>query len=69
MLVSVDHACRVDIFSAATTLMSVYLASNGGFTLPVSPQAPLVLSSAQSLTFVPSVSGSAMCWAAGYTVT
>lgn len=69
LLVSVDHACRVDLFSAATTQLSVYLASNGGLVLPISPEAPLVLNSNQSLTFTPSVSGSSMCYAGGYTVT
>ena len=69
MLVSVNTQCRVDVFSAATTKLSVYLATMGGFTLPVSAESPMVLNSAQSLTFTPSVSGSAMLWAAGYTVT
>lgn len=69
LLVSVDHSCRMDIFSAATTQLSVYLASNGGFALPVCVESPLILNSNQSLTFTPSVSGSASCWAAGFTVT
>ena len=69
MLVSADVAARVDILSAATTKLSVYLATKGGFALPVSMESPMVLNSAQSLTFQPSVSGSCSCWAAGYTVT
>lgn len=69
LLVSVNTQCRVDLYSAATTLLSVYLATFGGFTLPISAEAPLVLNSNQSLTFTPSVSGSAMCYAAGYTFT
>jgi len=67
MILSVDVPARVDIFSAATTKMSVYLATKGGFT--VSLQSPMVLNSAQSLTFTPSASGSSSLFAAGFTVT
>lgn len=69
MLVSVDVPMRVDIFSAATTKLSVYLATKGGFALPISPESPMVLNTAQSLTIQGGASGSCMGWAAGYTVT
>lgn len=67
LMVSVDIPMRVDIFSAATTKASVYLATKGGFTLSLNN--PMVLNSNQSLTFQGSVSGSASAFAAGYTVT
>jgi hypothetical protein len=67
MILSCDVPSRVDIFSAATTKMSVYMATKGGFT--VSLKSPMVLNSNQSLTFTPSASGSASLFAAGYTVT
>lgn len=67
MILSVDMPARVDIFSAATTKLSLYLATKGGFT--VSLASPMALNSAQSLTFQPSASGSSMLFAAGYTIT
>lgn len=67
MVLSVDVPSRVDIFSAATTKMSLYLATKGGFTVALSQ--PMVLNSNQSLTFTPSASGSAMLFACGFTVT
>jgi hypothetical protein len=67
MVLSVDVPSRVDIFSAATTKMSLYLATKGGFAVGLSQ--PMVLNSNQSLTFTPSASGSAMMFVTGYTVT
>ena len=67
LMVSVDVPMTVKFFSAATTKCEVYLATKGGFVFPMST--PLALNTAQSLTFTPLASGSAVCYAAGYTVT
>jgi hypothetical protein len=68
LIISVDVPSTVSIYSSsATGKMSLYLATKGG--LAVSFNSPMVLNTAQSLCFQPSVSGSAMCYAAGYTIT
>ena len=67
LLFSVDAPMYVKIFSAATTKAEVYLATKGGFVFPMST--PMVLNTAQSLTFTPTVSGSCAGYCAGYTVT
>lgn len=67
LIVSVDVPSVLSLFSAATTKFVLYLATRGG--MAVAFRSPMVLNSAQSLTFTPSVSGSAMCYAAGYSVT
>ncbi len=67
LLLSADVPTRIDIYSAATTKLTLYLATKGGFTFPMIT--PMVLNSNQSLTFQPAVSGSCSLYAAGYTVT
>lgn len=67
LLVSVDVPMTVGLLSAATTKLTAYLATKGGFALTL--KSPMVLNSNQSLMFEPLTSGSASCFAAGYTVT
>lgn len=67
VLVSVDVPMNITLRSATTGLAIVYLATKGGLTMTL--RTPMVCTTAQSFTFIPSLSGSASVWAAGYTVT
>jgi hypothetical protein len=67
LLFSVDVPMNIDIRSATTVKATVYLATKGGFVFPTAT--PMILNSAESLTFQPSASGSCAGYAAGYTVT
>ena len=67
VLVSVDVPMNITLRSATTAMAIVYLATKGGLTMSL--KTPMVCTTAQSFTFIPSLSGSASVWAAGYTVT
>ena len=67
IIVSVDVPMNITLRSATTGLAMLYLATKGGMTFTM--RTPMVCTTAQSFTFIPSVSGSASVWAAGYTVT
>ena len=67
VLASVDVPMNLQLRSATTVLSIVYLATKGGFTMAL--RTPMVCTTAQSFTFIPSLSGSASVWAGGYTVT
>ena len=66
VLISADAAMAVDLRSEATAIARVYLAAQGGLVWPL--ETPLVLNSAQSLTFIQSASGSCSVTAVGYTI-
>lgn len=68
VVISVNTAMNVILFSAATTKMGpLYFATQGGARLSFG--SAVILNSAQSLTVTPSVSGSCTVFVAGYTVT
>ena len=70
LMVSVDVPMNVSFYSssaAQTPVISVFLATKGGFAFPMTT--PLVITSAQSLVFIGSLSGSCAAYAAGHTVT
>lgn len=67
LLFSVDSPMSIKVFSAATTVAELYLATKGGAVVPIHPGTPLFMNSnAQSLTFTPSSSGSCAGFAIGY---
>ncbi len=67
LLFSVDVPMNIDVRSATTVKATVYLATKGGFVFPL--QTPFICNSAESLTFLPSASGSCAGYAGGWTVT
>lgn len=67
IMVSVDVPMAIDFRSATTGMSKFYFATKGGMVH--SFKTPMVCTTAQSFTFIPSLSGSASAWAAGYTVT
>lgn len=67
LIVSVDVPMNIQLRSATTAMAILYLATKGGMAYQF--KSPMVCTTAQSLTFLPSASGSASVWAAGYTVT
>jgi hypothetical protein len=58
---------NVQLRSATTAMAILYLATKGGMVANF--KTPMVCTTAQSFTFIPSASGSCSVWAAGYTVT
>jgi hypothetical protein len=67
VIVSVDVPMNVQLRSATTAMAILYLATKGGMVANF--KTPMVCTTAQSFTFIPSASGSCSVWAAGYTVT
>jgi len=67
LLFSVDVPMNIVVNDGTAAISTVYLATKGGFVFPT--RTPIILTSAKSLTFTPSASGSCAGYAAGITVT
>ena len=67
VFISVDVPMNIALRSATTNMALLYFATKGGMAYQF--RTPMVCTTAQSFTFIPSLSGSASVWAAGYTVT
>lgn len=67
IFISVDVPMNISLRSATTNMAILYFATKGGMAYQF--KTPMICTTAQSFTFIPSSTGSASVWAAGYTVT